>query len=101
MTIRIDPQKNELRSLFEMADFAEKNVLEIGCGDGRITWGYAHAAAHVTAIDPFEQSILRARENQPESLRERFAFRHITFEDLAAESDPAAYDIVILSWALC
>ncbi|MEK6223194.1 MAG: methyltransferase domain-containing protein [Chloroflexota bacterium] len=101
MTIRNDPEKNESRALFEIADFRGKHVLEIGCGDGRITWNYAHAVAHVTAIDPFEGSILRARDNQPESLQEQVTFRHIAFEDLAAESDPEVYDIVILSWALC
>jgi cyclopropane fatty-acyl-phospholipid synthase-like methyltransferase len=44
MKIRIDPENNELRALIKIADFKEKHVLEIGCGDGRLTWRYAEEA---------------------------------------------------------
>ena len=35
MTIKVDPARNETRALLDMADFGGKEVLEIGCGDGR------------------------------------------------------------------
>jgi len=41
MVIRTDPENNETRALFDLADFKSKRVLEIGCGDGRLTWRYA------------------------------------------------------------
>ena len=50
MTIRSDPENSEIRALFDLVDFCGKHVLEIGCGDGRLTWRYAEAAAHVTGI---------------------------------------------------
>lgn len=100
MTIRVDPENNEPRALFEMADFGNKHVLEIGCGDGRLTWRYADKAAHVTAIDPFEESIARAKENMPDDLKSRVEFRHIGFDDFAAASASSMYDIAILSWSL-
>jgi 2-polyprenyl-3-methyl-5-hydroxy-6-metoxy-1,4-benzoquinol methylase len=100
MTIRIDPENNEPRALFTMADFTDRRVLEIGCGDGRLTWRYADRAAHVTAIDPFEGSIRRAKENTPVDLKSHVEFRHIGFEDFAATSTSSAFDIAILSWSL-
>jgi SAM-dependent methyltransferase len=86
MTINVDPENNEPRALFDLADFNGRRVLEIGCGDGRLTWRYADKATHVTAIDPFEGSITRAKENMPNDLVSRVEFRHIAFEDFAAAS---------------
>lgn len=101
MTISVDPENNETRALFHLVDFNGLRVLEIGCGDGRLTWRYAGKAAHVIAIDPFENSIVRAKENRPDNLKNRVEFRHIAFEDFAAASKASLFDIAILSWSLC
>ena len=37
MTISIDPENNESRALFDLVDFSKQYMLEIGCGDGRLT----------------------------------------------------------------
>jgi len=100
MTIRVDPENNEPRALFDLANFNGQRVLEIGCGDGRLTWRYADKATHVIAIDPFEPSIARAKENTPEALRSQVKFRHIGFDDFAAASESSTFDIAILSWSL-
>jgi ubiquinone/menaquinone biosynthesis C-methylase UbiE len=101
MTIRVDPENNETHALFDMADFSGQHVLEIGCGDGRLTWRYAGRVEHVTAIDPFADGIMRARENLPGELKGRVEFHHIAFEDFAAASEPSTFDRAILSWSLC
>jgi 2-polyprenyl-3-methyl-5-hydroxy-6-metoxy-1,4-benzoquinol methylase len=100
MAIRSDPENNEIRALFDLADFTKKHILEIGCGDGRLTWRYADVVAHVTAIDPFEKGIQRAKEDEPDTLRDRVEFHHTPFEDFATATESAVFDIVILSWAL-
>lgn len=100
MSIRIDPEKNESRALFELVDLAGRRVLEIGCGDGRLTWRYADRAARVTAIDPSSEAIGRAREDMPEELREHVEFRAAAFDDFAASSAPSRFDLVVLSWSL-
>ena len=100
MTIKVDPENNEPRAVFNLADFNGQSVLEIGCGDGRLTWRYAGRAAHVTAIDPFEGSITRAKENTPDDLKSRVEFRHFAFENFAAVSESSTFDIAILSWSL-
>jgi 2-polyprenyl-3-methyl-5-hydroxy-6-metoxy-1,4-benzoquinol methylase len=101
MAIRVDPENSETGALFDMADLDGQHVLEIGCGDGRLTWRYADKAARVTAIDPVAKQIALARENMPHPLRDRIEFKDIGFEDFAAASAPSAFDIVILSWSLC
>ena len=100
MTIRSDPENNEIRALFDLVDFSRKHVLEIGCGDGRLTWRYADRAAHVTAIDPFEEAISRAKTNQPDTLRDRVELHHIAFKDFTAARESEMFDMAILSWSL-
>ncbi len=98
--IRTDPEGNETDALFDLVELEGREVLEIGCGDGRLTWRYADRAAHVMAIDPFEDAIERAKEQ----LRARdllIDFRHVAFEDFAAASDADVFDVVLLSWSLC
>ncbi len=101
MAVILDPEKNETRALFEMVDFEGKQVLEIGSGDGRLTWLYADRAAHVTAIEPFAKSLDKANESLPGELKGHVSFQNISFEDFAAASEAAAFDAVILSWSLC
>jgi 2-polyprenyl-3-methyl-5-hydroxy-6-metoxy-1,4-benzoquinol methylase len=100
MAIKQDPEENEIRALLNMADLTGFKVLEIGCGDGRLTWRYAQDIAHVTAIDPFEPSIRRARENIPSALYDRVELFHISFDDFALGSKPAEFDVAILAWSL-
>jgi len=97
-----EPHDNQSRprALFDLADFNGQRVLEIGCGDGRLTWRYAGKAGHVTAIDAFAESIARAKENMPDELKGRVEFRHIAFEDFAVASESSTFDRAILSWSL-
>jgi hypothetical protein len=34
MTLRVDPEQNELRALKNVAEWHGKRVVEIGCGEG-------------------------------------------------------------------
>ena len=101
MAIRVDPEGNETRALFELADLDGRHILEIGSGDGRLTWRYASKVAHVTAIDPYEDSVIRAKASVPEELRGRVEIIHADFERFAASCSSSAFDTVLLSWALC
>jgi len=101
MNVSVDPESNETRALLQLASLDGGDVLEIGCGDGRLTWRYASRAAHVIAIDPFEPSILQAREALPRELQAIVEFRHAGFEDFARSCGESVFNTVILSWALC
>lgn len=98
--IRTDPEGNEIDALFDLVEIDGREVLEIGCGDGRLTWRYADRAAHVTAIDPFGDSIERARQRL-RATDLSIDFRPVSFEDFADASDAAVVDVGLLSWSLC
>jgi 2-polyprenyl-3-methyl-5-hydroxy-6-metoxy-1,4-benzoquinol methylase len=100
MTVRVDPEGHETDALFDLVELEGREVLEIGCGDGRLTWRYADRAAHVTAIDPFEDAIERAKE-RIRATDLPIDFRHVAFEDFAAASDADGFDVGLLSWSLC
>lgn len=98
MAVRKDPENSELMALQTFAGgFVGKRVLEIGCGDGRITWQYADKAALVHAIDPSEKKIALAREKTPTHLQNKVTFWPVGIE---AFRPPEKYDIALLSWSL-
>ncbi len=100
MAIVKDPEGYEISTLNEMVDFNNLSVLEIGCGEGRLTWRYAERAAHVTAIDPNAMDIEKARDNIPDLLKGRVRFVVSTIEEYAASTDIQLVDIAIFSWSL-
>lgn len=102
MSIRLDPEGHEIEALFDLVDLGGRDVLEIGCGDGRLTSRYAERAAHATAIDSFADSIDRARKSLPQATIGRVDLRHVAFEDFAEAADERSeFDVAILSWSLC
>lgn len=93
-----DPEGLETAALARVVDFHGKRVLEVGCGDGRLTWRYAPAAARVFGIDPDEELIHTAVETTPPDLADRVRF---TVGDVVEmEHEPASYDVALLSWSL-
>ena len=94
----LDPEGVETRLLHDLVDFRGKDVLEIGCAVGRMTWRYADAAASVLAFDPDGPSIAAAREETPERLNARVAFRVAGMMDI--DLADAAYDVGIFSWSI-
>jgi cyclopropane fatty-acyl-phospholipid synthase-like methyltransferase len=99
MTILLDPELNETTALFGLFhDFAEKSVLEIGCGDGRLTWRYAGRAARVTAIDPDEGKFAKAIATRPLKM-EHVQLLHIGLDPFAVQNKEK-FDIAILAWSL-
>jgi len=97
----VDPEGNETRALFDLVDLDAKEVLEIGCGDGRLTRRFEDRVAHVTAIDPFADAIERARARMSGGSRGRVTFQDVSFERFVATAEPATFDVAILSWSLC
>ncbi|HTP08576.1 MAG TPA: class I SAM-dependent methyltransferase [Anaerolineae bacterium] len=98
MAVFADPEDTETRALHDYADFNGKCVLEIGCGDGRLTWRYADRAASVVAIDPKAEDIEIALEDCPEELRHKIEFRVARLEELEIPAEK--FDLALLSWSL-
>lgn len=92
-----DSGGTEARILAGVADFSGARVLEVGCGDGRLTWLYARQAKSVLGIDPDEEQIAAARGETPPELADRVQFEAGEVEDL---SRTATFDVAFLSWSL-
>jgi cyclopropane fatty-acyl-phospholipid synthase-like methyltransferase len=98
MATRHDPEGIETRYLLESAGgFAGKRVLEIGCGNGRMTWRYAHHAAYVLGIDPDPEQIEQAKQDTPSQLRDSVAFLTAGVLDFETRRQ---FDTAIFSWSL-
>jgi ubiquinone/menaquinone biosynthesis C-methylase UbiE len=94
----LDPEGAHLAALRRVADLRGARVLEMGCGDGRLTEGIAEEATHVLAFDPDAASVAEAQAALPSELADRVSFRVATAEQL--EIEPASFDLVIFSWSL-
>lgn len=94
----VDAEGVQLAAVLRAADFDGKRVLEVGCGDGRLTWGIAPQATSVLAFDPEEREVRAARGSCPADLRERVAFAVASAEEI--EVEPEAVDLVFFSWSL-
>jgi len=101
MDVRLDPEENEIHALRTLAGpLTGKRVLEIGCGDGRLTWRYASEAAAVVGLDPDADKLQHAREDCPASLRERVELHDLGLEEFAAGFHTDRFDLAILAWSL-
>lgn len=103
MTVTLDPHEYETQAFFEIAgDITGKRVLEIGCGDGRLTWRYAHQAASVVGIDPDPEKIERALQNRSAQNAHKTTFHSSGLEQFRTSPDaaPSSFDLALLSWSL-
>jgi ubiquinone/menaquinone biosynthesis C-methylase UbiE len=92
------PPGMELRLIRRFVDPKGRRVLEIGCGDGRLTREYARLTKNVLAIEPDPASISEARR--------AFAAEGITNVSFRVGSAQrvrfggGAFDIALFSWSL-
>jgi predicted O-methyltransferase YrrM len=104
MAVSLDQEQNEVKAFFELAgDLSSQRVLEIGSGEGRLTWRFAPQAAQVIAIEPESKKLDLAQQNLPPELSDRVAFHAIGLEEFALQYPPGAappFDLVLLSWSL-
>jgi ubiquinone/menaquinone biosynthesis C-methylase UbiE len=98
MSFQKDPEKSEIKFLHRLVDFAGKHVLEIGCGEGRLTWRYAGSAQRVTGIDPDRDSLRVAYYDMPSNLRKTTTFSCASALNLPFPHE--RFDIALLSWSL-
>lgn len=94
----LDADGAHLAALGRLADFGGRRVLEVGCGNGRLTGGIAARAAAVLAFDPDAEAVAAAAETLPAELAERVELRVASAAEL--EVPRSAFDIVVFSWSL-
>lgn len=98
MGVTIDSEGTETRILHDLVDFRGKDVVEVGCGDGRMTWRYAEQARSVLALDPNGDAIAEAEQQMPTTLTSIVTFR--TGDVQSVSLPDHGFDVAILSWSL-
>jgi 2-polyprenyl-3-methyl-5-hydroxy-6-metoxy-1,4-benzoquinol methylase len=94
----LDPEGAHLAALRRLASFHGRQILELGCGDGRLTVPIAADAAAVLAFDPDAEAIERARRSIPAELANRVTY-HVAAGQ-AIEVEPTSFDLAVFSWSL-
>jgi len=73
-------------------------VIELGCGDGRLTVPIAADAAYVLAFDPDTEEVEKARAVLPRPLHDRVSYRVVSGREI--ELEPRSFDLAVFSWSL-
>jgi ubiquinone/menaquinone biosynthesis C-methylase UbiE len=93
-----DGERREPAAIAELVELAGKDVIEVGCGTGRLT---AFAAAHaksVYAFDPNAEAVAEARAALAEELRDRVRFAVHDAESL--DLPRRRFDLALCGWSL-
>jgi ubiquinone/menaquinone biosynthesis C-methylase UbiE len=98
MTIQKDIERNEPKYLHRFVDFAGKRVLEVGCGEGRLTWQYAKETPLTVGIDLDQDALRVATIERSSDLNDKVHFSRAMSEQLPFSKE--TFDIAILAWSL-
>ena len=98
MSLQKDPEGFEKKILHQYADFANARVLEVGCGEGRLTWKYAAASRLTVGLDPDQDAVRVAQADSPHGLREHVHFARASASHLPFTKE--TFDLAVLAWSL-
>ncbi len=90
-----DPTNEYIRTITAHCDLTGKEVLEVGCGTGRITRDLARHARRVVAVDPDEGALAKARSAGPAA-----NVQFLPMPDGVLDFPPASFDVVIYTLSL-
>jgi ubiquinone/menaquinone biosynthesis C-methylase UbiE len=99
MSIKVDPEGNEIRALKQACEWRGKRVIEIGCGNGRLTLRLAGLGPEsIQAIDPSREMVQAARERLPQKYAEIIRYKVGSAQDLRYPG--GSFGLAVFSWVL-
>ncbi len=94
----IDPDGVELATIRSLVDLRGLRVLDVGCGEGRLSFACAREGADVLAFDPDEEVVATARAETPRELRKRLRFEVAHAREI--ELPKGEFELALFSWSL-
>ncbi len=98
MPVVIDHKGLETQAIHSLVDFRGRRVIEIGSGDGRMTFFFAEQAAHVVAVEPLPHLVRRAIDRAPDHLSSKVRF--VAADATTWRYPTSAFDIAVFSHSL-
>ena len=93
-----DARGSEPAAIDRVVELGGKRVLEVGCGEVRLTRFAAERAAEVYAFDPDGERVARATEALAPELRERVRFA--VHDADALDQERRRFDLALCGWSL-
>jgi ubiquinone/menaquinone biosynthesis C-methylase UbiE len=95
----VTPSKLELGAINELIDFKKLRVLEVGAGDGRLSYAFANRARSWMATDPDADELRLAADDERRARTGKLRLaqadgRHLPFAD-------HSFDVTFFTWSLC
>lgn len=94
--VRVDPERRETRMLRRHVPFAGARVLDIGCGDGRLSSRIRGWIDTIVGVDMAREEVRRAHARKRLEDATRFAVAdasRLPFQD-------RSFDLALFSWSL-
>ena len=88
----------EVRLIGRFVGLEGRRILEIGCGDGRLTRELAPLASQVVAIEPDAAKVTLARGLAASEGISNVSFRVGSAQQLRLRAEP--FEVVLFSWSL-
>ena len=92
------PPGVEVRLIQRFVELEGRRILELGCGDGRLTREFSPLASAVVAVEPDPAKIALARRTATSEGISNVSFRLGSAERLRIGGAP--FDIALFSWSL-
>lgn len=88
----------EPAAILEVAELDGLRVLEVGCGEGRLTRFAASRAREVYAFDPDGERVRKAEASLASELQERVSFA--VHDAGALDVERRRFDLALCGWSL-
>jgi ubiquinone/menaquinone biosynthesis C-methylase UbiE len=92
-----DPENAERLSLQPYLPGPQDHILDIGCGNGRLTWLLARTAACAAGIDVDLEELRRAPDAHPEGISAKVCFAAAASEAMPFASE--SFDLALFTWS--
>ncbi len=98
MATALDPEGAHAAAIRSLTDLGGLSVLEIGCGDGRLTRELAAATRRWLATEPKAELVTAAQRSLPPALHDIVSFAVAGGDEVVAPE--REFDLVLFSWSL-